>query len=74
MCSERVSISCPTCGTRHDVTKITSYAPHSVDKPLNLYYMTWKCQMCVHGLYDDCGRTPGAGPILTTTQYSVSSV
>ena len=38
--SERVSISCPTCGTRHDLLKTTgnqSYVTQSVNRSFNIY-------------------------------------
>ena len=51
---ERESISCPTCGTRHDVHKITGNQSYvTVGEQTLQHYMSHKCQICEQGLYDD---------------------
>ena len=52
---ERVRISCPTCGTRHDLPQITgnqSYVTVS-EQTVQHNYVTQRCQICEQGLYDD---------------------
>ena len=52
---ERVNISCPTCGTRHDLPIITgnqSYVTVS-EQTIQHDYVTQRCQICEQGLYDD---------------------
>ena len=51
---ERVSIPCPTCGTRHDLHKITGSQSYvTVSEQAIQHYVTQKCQICEQGLYDD---------------------
>ena len=52
---ERVSISCPTCGTRHDVRKTTGNQSCVTvgEQTVQHNYVTQKCQICEQGLYDD---------------------
>ena len=47
---ERVSISCPTSGTHHDLPKITGNQSYATDHST---YVTSRCQIYEQGLYDD---------------------
>ena len=51
---ERVSISCPTCGTRHDLRILTGKQSHVTVNELTIQHnVTHRCQICEQGLYDD---------------------
>ena len=45
---ERVNISCPTCGTRHDLPQIT----YDTVGEQTIQHMRHRCQICEQGLYD----------------------
>ena len=47
---KRVSISCPTCGTRHDLHKITGNQSYVTVSDQTIQHM---CQICEQCLYDD---------------------
>ena len=51
---ERVSIFCPTCGTRYDLHKITGNQSYvTVGEQASQHMCTQRCQICEQGLYDD---------------------
>ena len=51
---ERVSISCPTRGTRHDLLQLTGNQSYvTVSERTIQHYVTHRCQIGEQGLYDD---------------------
>ena len=52
---ERESISCPTCGSRHDLPQITGNQTNVTVSEQTIQHtcVTQRCQICEQGLYDD---------------------
>ena len=51
---ERVGISFPTCGTRHDVPQLTGNQSYvTANEQTIQHYVTQRCKICEQRLYDD---------------------
>ena len=63
---ERVGISCPTCGTRHDLSQITGNQPYvTVNKPFNI------CDTEVSNLWTNVCMTTIENVICLLLKYDI---